>query len=707
MKSLFIATTMLMSAFAASAHDTDSTAVATDTITELKEVVINGQRQRTIKHGVEYYPTKAVKRAASDAASLLLNMQIPQLRVSPVDMAVKTLAGKSVAFYIDYTPASDADLKGMRTEDVMRVEVLEYPSDPRFQSNPYVVNFIMQKYEWGGYTNLTGGGSTLSFDTGTGRLYSKFAYKKMTYALSAGTIFTHNDNIGESSWQQFKDITYDGRHYESIVKSTQSLDDNLAKSNNQWVNFQAVYSVEKILMQHTLSFNRRSQPVYNTAGTVSFTPSVIEGTRSSTEMNSYSAMPTLQGYYWFALPKNSSLSASFSIGLGGNKRSSVYTLAGLDPIVNRNRERTVDASAHVSYSKRMAHANSLTVSLMTYDTRYRTRYMGSFDGLQRLLSSENMLFIEYRQTYAQKLDLFSRVGMSYVVGKVNNVISQRQWNPRLGFQLSYNHNSHHSASIEGWWGNSHPQASSSNSAMVQQSELMWLRGNPDMRNTIFVSSSANYNYIPTDAFSLSANINYEGSLKKQAYDYTTMPGFDGLVRSTVNSGDAHMYKANVSATLKLFENKLIFGAYGSANKTVLTGINACHKGWLEAVVSASYFIKNLSFMAYYGLPSRSIHGWSMGMYGKNPNQYGIRATYGDSRWNVTVSYSNWFRKRGMERSYLINPGVHYASETQSYNGGNYSRYLQLSVSYTIGYGKKINRTNDPGAGSTGTSAILK
>lgn len=122
----------------------------TDTIgTDLKEVIVEADAYRIVEDGVSYTPDKNVRKFAMDAVDLLSRMAIPQLIITP-NNSVRTSAGQPVKIYIDYMEATPEDLSGMRPSDVKRVEVLEYPTDARFHQAEHVVNFIMQKYEWGG-----------------------------------------------------------------------------------------------------------------------------------------------------------------------------------------------------------------------------------------------------------------------------------------------------------------------------------------------------------------------------------------------------------------------------------------------------------------------------------------------------------------------------------------------------------------------------
>lgn len=689
-----------ISAFTAKAQSETTDTIKTQ---ELDEVVVEARTQRVIDRGVAYTPTNKIKKTATDAARLLELMNIPQLNITPGTMSAKTYAGKDVAMFIDFKEATDEDLQGLRTEDVLRVEVLQYPEDPRFGGQANVINFVMRKYEWGGYTKLTAKGTTLNIDRGDGILYSKFVNKNWTFdAIGTGSI-THNDNYNSYNVETFRDISVGNHHFDAITRTSQSGANYLQQSNSQSATFRASYETKNIEIIHSVSYNRSATPLERNLSSVNYSQDIFSASSALSDESGQTITPSMQGDYYFTMPKNNTLIVFWSFAYGRTRRNSTYQLGDLAPIINNNKETSYAPTMIIQYSKEFCHNNTFRTSLMTFNTIYHTDYEGSYNGLQKLLSSENMLFLEYMQNWKSGLSLYSRLGASYVIGRLNGINTLEQWNPRLGLQLNYKINEKHSASVEGWWGNNHPTPASSNSAIVQSNELLWLQGNPGLRNTTFITASASYTYVPTNKFSLSATAEYHGFLNKTAHDYFSMPGYDGLIRKEINSGDFHRYSGYLSATLKLFDNSLSLRASGQVERMVASGIDAQSMNLIAANLQANYYFKNFSFILYYQTPNKNLAPFDYGFRYHYKSTYGILANYAIGDFKAGLQFRNWFNSN---RYYADFDSNRYSAHGWVWSS-SLARSIQLTLSYTLPYGKKVKRNNEISESESAGSAILK
>lgn len=110
---------------------------------------------------------------------------------------------------------------------------------------------------------------------------------------------------------------------------------------------------------------------------VTFLPEIVAPTFSSDISDWLSFSAGASGYYQFTLPKSNTLSISWDFNYGSTKRHSRYTLGDLDPILNNNREEVYNPVAHIAYSKKFSHNNTFRTALMSYNSIYDTRYLGT------------------------------------------------------------------------------------------------------------------------------------------------------------------------------------------------------------------------------------------------------------------------------------------------------------------------------------------
>lgn len=180
---------------------------------QLNEVVVEAQMQSASPTALTYIPTARQKNASRTGMDLLRQMAIPQLQINPVENSVKSNVGEDVSLFINYLPASQEELDGMRTADVRKVEYLEFPTDPRFRGAKWVVNFIVQEYAYGGYTKVTADEDFLIGLSSRVNVFSKFTFKKLTYDLYVASNNYNDHHTANSAEARYSLLDATGTPY--------------------------------------------------------------------------------------------------------------------------------------------------------------------------------------------------------------------------------------------------------------------------------------------------------------------------------------------------------------------------------------------------------------------------------------------------------------------------------------------------------------
>lgn len=344
----------------------------------LGQVTVEADNARLYSDKSVYLPTATQKNASQSGTDLLNHMAIPQLGLIS-GKSIVTNGGKPVAVFIDYLPASENDLLAMRVSDVKRVEYLEYPSDPRLQGNPYVINFIMQQYEYGGYAKAYGFGTFLNGHQEQMIGNVRMQYKRMTYDLMGSAYNNGSSHTGSDMTETFRLPQDDGtvEQFERISE----LESSKRHRNNYYLIFKATYNSDKVQASTLINSNLDRQPNTVQNGTVRYTNNAYPSSEYSSSSDNFSKFISYNGYYFFILPKSNSITFTPKYSFSHTEQSSDYKETGYSSIQNSATDNTNSLSGDLKFKHDFGEFGSI-LGLVKGSYQYnRTLYSGSTSAL--------------------------------------------------------------------------------------------------------------------------------------------------------------------------------------------------------------------------------------------------------------------------------------------------------------------------------------
>lgn len=660
----------------------------TDTtkVRELDAVTVEASAQTTSAAKSTYFPSKKQKNASTNAIMLLFRMQIPEINVDMPSGAVTDLTGKNVAIFIDGRMAQSQDLQGMRMTDVLRVEYLVNPSDPQFQQQPVVVNFIMKQYAYGGYTKLYETVNYLPWekDNYNGMfLFSRLVVKKSTWNLwgnYSDSYFTHR---GKESAETF---TFNNRSVERI----QSLDRYKSQNINPFGGIEHVYADNDhgIWITQSMSLRHNRYSKRHQEGKIQFdTENFHSGCyRRSTPSRNLS--PAYNGNFSFALGKGWSMYTQLQFSYTHENSDDDYRVGEEVPIINDLRSDNYNMYVLQNWSKYISNRHSLSVQASGIFNWSSLDYTG-VNPLSLRMHDQKLRVSGWYQLQLPKLYLTVTPGIEFFWRKSGGEFV-RTVAPNVSTFMRYSFNNRNSLQLNMGYYSSSPAAVFLSTHLRQENEILFSMGNPDLKNPHNLYVNLQYVWLPSNRFTGAAFANYSIRFDKVTALYHPMTEGFALLENMVNDGNYHTLNAGLNLTYKMLGGDLSFQANPMVSHYRSTGIYRDSYTSADVKVYANYYIGAFNIGASYKSQQRVMA--DDGAKIKVSDRYEVYGGWGNKNWSLYLCFSNPFRHSWKEQQRNFRSGM-YSYTTQTYGGYPHSM-IAFQSAYTFGYGKQVSHSNE-------------
>ena len=372
------------------------------------------------------------------------------------------------------------------------------------------------------------------------------------------------------------------------------------------------------------------------------------------------------------------------------------------PVLNHITENTYNWGLQATGRMVFAQTNQLSLFVGGGQNIFKLDYQGSNNARDSYSNSYVAADLRYRYQ-TKKISVTTFVGFSLEYNSLNG-ISTNDASPRAGvnFWLSLNKKSQLSGYLS--YQTTTPDISMKANDIVQSNEYMYLTANPNLRNWRNLSSNLAYNRYHDNSLSLAAFAGYDRDFNRVATIYQLYNNGSALLRSYVNDGSFIHYYLGVSANYKLFNNSLQLYANLTQNAYGITGAykDSCYP--FRVQLQAVYYWKSFNILASWGNPQRTLTENSNYII-RGRNFHILSVGWGNGIWNVNLSAKNIFNKGWRSETRQKNSPL-YSERQQIYNQMAHAS-VSLSVTYTIGYGKIIQRGNEVGGQDSAPSAIVR
>lgn len=660
---------------------------------ELNEVTVVANNQRADSEKTVYIPNNRQRTAASDGVSLLARMNIPQLDVNPLSESVKTADNQGVSLFINYHQATKEDVAGLNPQNVKRVEYYDFPTDPRFMRAQHAVNFVTKGQTFGGYTKISGK-ERFFVRSGNASVYSKFSYKAMEYDVMANGEHDDNSHIGNQTIESYKfpdntservSCTSSGKYRERNIFAA------LRASWNKADNFS---------FRNLISIRRNRTPINNIFGKVEILPEGGTDDYASNNNLSYLQFGWESDIYAL-IGKGWSLNGNVQAEFDDNKTGSIYD-SGETSITNNAQEHNWAIRSNFQINKTINDKFSLFATLLAGGGITKIKYSGSNDAQNR-----------FKPIFGG-----ASVGVSISLGKLSgsvdggiamesSTINGKTINDNYPFthvNLQYVPNQKNTIGVWFQYAAFSPDAAMKNPNMIQQNELLYLSGNPELHSSKHIAANLSYTFLPNNMWQLSAYATMFRIMNRHAPIYLQEAPGGMMLKKYYNDGDYNHGQVGVRLSGKFLSGKLAASVAPRLLLYYTTGTNSISRYPFCISTNIDYYAGAFFFNIYWSSANSYVDGETC-YYRKLPSEYSASAGWSGSGWNIQITAANIFHSSWKVSDDIFQSKWFDSQITQF--GSDYHRKISLTVSYTFNYGRKLNAANELRDNGGGSSYILR
>lgn len=661
---------------------------------QLDEALVQGERCWIENGVINYIPSKSEKRLSNSAATLVKSMHLPFIREK--DGSIVSISVEVIPIFINGERANDIDLATFWPKDVKRVQYIENPSDPSYEGVKTAVNFIMSKYEVGGVSrlNLFQKMPNNGYYTASSKLESG----KMTYGLLLDGNYYRDHRSQMAGETQYRNLFYGQKEYDIINRT----EENHSFSRDEGVRcaMNAKYTRGRNYITHTLSFGWNRNPGSGSHSQNVWSENLFGSSASSNYSESNNITPQLSGNYYFKLSDKWYLAGLWLYSNAKNRNNSYSQTGESDPISNSSHEDVNSCKIIILPSFFPSGKCLLQLKTKCSFDWYSTLYEGSVNTRQNQSRQEISTAFKVSWNPTQSISLSAEPGVLASLWHIGD-FDQHTINPTVNAAVNWNPTRKFSLNGNLQFYMRPTSASESNPVTVKTSELLWLKGNPYLKNLTSWDTYFHSTYMTTRWLTLSFGLGYVKTFNDIISVYTPASSeYGGLIKETVNARPSDNVRANMEVRGSFFDSNLSIGISPQWHYTRVRGIYHDTFNYLTFSGSADYTIGDFRFELWYEGPYKdlSVSGMEKSWM---QEKWNASLTYGTNSLYVNLRVEDLFNNR--RKSWIHYSSPNYVSKYDCLETG---RTVSVNLTYTFGYGKKVdNRIDINGPESVKTSVL--